>query len=233
MQKSKIKMQNFNVKLKKVKAQEAGFTPTPISHASGIISRWPNSNRFLDESEQRLGKIGVSSRGERGFTLVETLIAISVLLLSVAGPLTIASRGLISASFARDQVTAFYLTQEATETIRNKRDNNSLSDSPVDFTSLFSECVGQSCIIDATLDIDDQDAIQAICSPTCPPLKHDANSGLYGYTTGIGWADSKFTRSLTLTEVSPTEMQLTVTISWNNGPINKVFSVQENLRDWQ
>lgn len=57
-----------------------------------------------------------------GFTLVETLVAIAVLMLAIIGPMTIAARGLQSAFFAKEQLTATYLAQEAVEAMRMYRD---------------------------------------------------------------------------------------------------------------
>ena len=59
-----------------------------------------------------------------GFTIVETLVAISVLMIAVAGPLVVASRGLFGADLARDQMIAAYLAQESMESFKNIRDNN-------------------------------------------------------------------------------------------------------------
>lgn len=164
----------------------------------------------------------------KGFTLVETLIAITVLLTAVVGPLTIASRGLISASFARDQVSAFYLAQEAIEIIRNKRDNNALSGFL--WLSGLEDCIGKSCIVDGTTDIDDQSTIEP-CAIPCPVLREDTESGLYGYNSL--WTPSRFTRTVYMTEISPTEANISVTISWSNGPLSKTFTVSENILDWQ
>lgn len=58
----------------------------------------------------------------RGFTLVETLVAVSVLLLVVVGPLTITTRTTKSATFASEQVVAHFLAQEGLELAQKARD---------------------------------------------------------------------------------------------------------------
>lgn len=57
----------------------------------------------------------------RGFSLVESLVAITVLIVGVLGPLNIAARGIGDGLFARNQIVANYLAQEAIEIIVNKR----------------------------------------------------------------------------------------------------------------
>jgi len=79
--------------------KQEGFTPTPIS-------------------------IGMSSHSERGFTLVETLVAITVLLIAIVAPLSIVANSINATYAARDQMTAVYLASEAIEIIRQKRDTN-------------------------------------------------------------------------------------------------------------
>jgi len=56
------------------------------------------------------------------FTLVETLVAVSVLLLAVVGPLTITARTAKSSSFASEQVIAHFLAQEGLELAQRARD---------------------------------------------------------------------------------------------------------------
>jgi len=58
----------------------------------------------------------------RGFTILETLVAISILILAITAPLAIIAQALRSSYYARDQITAYYLAQEAVEFLRNKRD---------------------------------------------------------------------------------------------------------------
>ncbi len=59
----------------------------------------------------------------QGFSLVETLVAISILLLVVTGPMTISMRTAKSTSFATEQVQAFFLAQEGLELAQKGRDD--------------------------------------------------------------------------------------------------------------
>ncbi len=61
-----------------------------------------------------------------GFTLIETLVAITVLLLVIIGPMTIAQKGIQNASYANEQITAVFLAQEAIEAVQELRDNVAL-----------------------------------------------------------------------------------------------------------
>ena len=61
-----------------------------------------------------------------GFTLVETLVAVAILMIAIAGPLTVAEKGLSASIYARDQLMASYLAQDAMEYIRNIVDTNQI-----------------------------------------------------------------------------------------------------------
>ena len=75
------------------------------------------------------------NRNKKGFTLVETLAAISVLMISIVAPLAIASKGISYAEYARNEITAYYLAQEAVDVLRNMRDG-----SWADLEAKASEC---------------------------------------------------------------------------------------------
>lgn len=59
--------------------------------------------------------------------MVESLVAITLLLLSLAGPMTLVVQGLRASYYSSTQITAFYLAQDAVEYVRNVRDNNGLA----------------------------------------------------------------------------------------------------------
>ncbi len=61
---------------------------------------------------------------KKGFTLVETLIAVSIITLALIPPLYTAYQSIISANFARDQMIANYLAQDAMDYIIGKKNQN-------------------------------------------------------------------------------------------------------------
>ena len=167
-------------------SREEGFTPTPIF--VNTICATSDVRRAMLYGHKRISvsEIGVSPHSGRGFTLIETLIAISVLLLAITGPLTIATRGLTSAAFARDQVAAYYLAQEAVELIRNKRDNNHFANE--NWKDGTDSCfVEDGCYVDSAT----VDPIFTPCAESgCPLLQKSVTSGFYSYSTGVGTAPS-------------------------------------------
>lgn len=159
----------------------------------------------------------------RGFTLIETMVAITVLLVSLAGPLTIATKGLSASIFARDQITAFYLAQEAIEFVRNQRDTYNLLQNN-GFLTEFSSCISGTCRVDI------RNSAIAACSGVCPPLRYNRSTGFYSYGSG---EISRFTRSVSLESINSDETAVIVTVNWTSGLIGKTFTIRENLFDWQ
>lgn len=60
---------------------------------------------------------------QSGFSLVETLVAITILLIVISGPLAISSSAAKSSSFSSEQVVAFFLAQEGIELVEKARDD--------------------------------------------------------------------------------------------------------------
>src|SRR5579864_4923963 len=89
----------------------------------------------------------------KGFTLMETLVAVLLLSIAIAGPLTIASKGIQATTLAKDQDSAFYLAQDAIEYVRWARDTNTLGNTnwlegTINLTPCVSTDGSASCQID-------------------------------------------------------------------------------------
>jgi prepilin-type N-terminal cleavage/methylation domain-containing protein len=173
----------------------------------------------------------------RGFSLVETLVAISILMISIAGPMVLVGNGIRSSRFARDQVTAFYLAQDAIEAIRYIRDANRiekvLSSDP---DSVPWDAVTQySCTDASPCGIDSYRVYNGLSSPISTDTDDDFlmidNQGIYSYSSG--GTPSIFKRKITIESVEDTrEVQIVVTVDWSSGIYTRTFSIRENLFYW-
>jgi prepilin-type N-terminal cleavage/methylation domain-containing protein len=65
---------------------------------------------------------------QQGFSLVEVLVSITILLLVIVGPLQIIARSINSTNFATEQVNAWFLAQEGIELVQKGRDDAVLAD---------------------------------------------------------------------------------------------------------
>lgn len=182
-----------------------------------------SSIQYPVSRETRTRDVSHTQYAPRAFTLIETLVAISVLLISLAGPLTLAVQSLNSAYYARDQITAFYLAQEAVEYVRAVRDQNYLSGTP--WLSDIDDCLDTSCTVNFP------DFTHAVCSGTCDPVLVNEATGLYGDDTGDA---SVYTRVMTLETIEgvDSEVIIQVTVSWQTRGRDRQFTINEHLLNW-
>jgi len=177
----------------------------------------------------------MTMKKSRAFTLVETLVAISILLLSIGGPIFAVSNAVSSATLARDQITGFYLAQDALEYIRNLRDENTLRGGDwAKFVGIVSPCISNICQVDTAFGYSARTLTPCPQSIGCQKLNYVGN--IYDYAAG-GYP-SIFTRSVKIIQPPATsdhEMDVQVTISWipNNFSSPKTFTVTDELLDWQ
>lgn len=170
----------------------------------------------------------------KGFTLIETMVAISLLTVSIVAPMSLASQSLASAFYARDQITASYLAQEAIETVRSVRDSNILQNSQganVDLLNGIPSTTGAPFTVDVSTS-----ALTLCPGGVCPALETRAADGIYGYSGGAaGWSTTNFTRVVTATFIPGTinEIKVVSTVSWHTGSYNiRSVVVTENLYRW-
>jgi prepilin-type N-terminal cleavage/methylation domain-containing protein len=183
----------------------------------------------------------------RGFTLMETLVAILVLSIALAGPLTIAQKSLQASLTSKNQTTAFFLAQDAIEFIRYARDSNCLASaspvncpagnwlagSAVNLATCVSANGGSACYIDTALN-----TVSICTSGICTtPLNYNSATNLYSYTTGTA---SIFTRTISIKTpvcvgASPCntgDALITVVVSWRDPALHSV-TLRESIFNWQ
>ena len=74
-------------------------------------------------------------KSQSGYSLVEVLVSISILLIATVGPMSIATQGIKSSQFALEQNTAYFLAQEGIEVMFAIRNNLALEDINNDLSS--------------------------------------------------------------------------------------------------
>lgn len=203
-------------------------------------------NKLVASSQQLVARISRRSfslpatsyrlRAMRGFTLIETMVAVSLLSVAIVAPMALTTQSLTSAFYARDQVTAFNLAQEGIEAVRAIRDGQILQISQSSNASgidLFGPIpVNQNFTIDSRQSIP-SNAIQS-CPGTCPFMQTDGT--LYGHDADLTtWVPTRFTRTLRVQYVGAgqDEIRVSVTVSWRTASNRiRTFTIFENLYRW-
>jgi prepilin-type N-terminal cleavage/methylation domain-containing protein len=174
----------------------------------------------------------------RGFTVLESMVAIMVISLAIAGVFSAVQQSLSQSIVSKDEVKAFYLAQEAIEIIRNKRDENQLykiSNPATSNTWLYgiSEAGADPCYFGKVCEVDAVDMSLSYCGPSwnsCPVLRQNSTTFLYGYDGS--WPASNFKREIQIESVNANEIAVTVRISWTKGILSKEFKAKTYLFKW-
>lgn len=172
----------------------------------------------------------LADKQKKGFTLVETLVAVVILTFAIAGPLSIASRSLFSSTVAREQIVAIYLAQEAIEGVRSIRDQNGLNG-----VSWLTDlpAIGTNFTIDlVNINGGTNKPTIAACPGTCSAINYDPATRLYQYGSGSA---SNFTRTVRIDSVpdKTDEVKVSVTVTWEVGQVSRSFIARDNLFNWQ
>lgn len=156
----------------------------------------------------------------RAFTIIETLVAIMILMIAISGPLTNAFQGLNAASAARDQMIASNLAQEGIEAVRNIVDSNIRSGRAATqgFLLNVNTCGSKArCRINVypTVNVASQAGVDNYDNPVFRLYKN-VGTNHYVHTTGANM--TPFYRSTYLQNVQADSADVIVDVWWKSGP---------------
>jgi len=170
----------------------------------------------------------------RGFSLVETLVAIAILLIVIVGPMSIATNAANSTSFANQQVIAYFLVQEGLELAQKGRDDfllASFDDGNAEgsniawdlFTSSggpFGDCFDDGCGLEINNGLaGGVTVIDCTAVADCQLYLTSDTDQRSRYTHTASNAEiTDFTRVVTMEEVSANkDILVTSVVSWRTG----------------
>lgn len=193
-------------------------------------------------------------QSQKGFTLVETLVAILILTMTVGALLTLAAGGFFSVRYARNQIVADALAQESLEYLRNSRDTAIAQGVPwggwVESLTVDEDgnpqgygsdrgCFSKNgCIVDPYTRL----AKLRECREECENILFYERIGFYGYETeypdpvaGNEAYRTSFIRTVTaaFSEADPdNQVIITARLTWLNGTNSKTISQSMILTNW-
>ncbi len=170
-----------------------------------------------------------------GFSLVETLFAIAILMIALVGPMTLAWSSLSASNDQRNEVTAGYLAQESLEQVKNMQNRGVLQGHS--FTSFLGDCAGeQEC------DIRPVDGDIVACSGAngfCPIYRVTRASDSWYTSNGRENSDrtvvpTGFKRKTVIAkqDLKDNEYKVTVTVGWQNRGLSRELTITELLYDY-
>lgn len=167
-------------------------------------------------------------RPQPAFTLVETLVAITVLVIAIVGPLYAIHRSVIASYAARDNLIATSLAQEAVEYVRSIRDTNYLSGRSW-LTGLDACLNANGCVVDPGT------GTITVCgagASGCPTLALHPTTRLYTQNSGL--PQTRFRRKILIEPVGSggTQVKVTVTVTWSTERVGYTATVVEHIYNW-
>lgn len=182
-----------------------------------------------------------------GFTLIETMVAITIMTLATLAPFAAVQQVIRATSLSRDQLIASSLAQEAIEYVRFVRYTNWLQTEGqglggyvplrgLNGTNGPNCTAGRLCTVDARVApyaggiLQGVDACGAPSQSACTKL-HITPEGLYTQSA-TGNTPTVYTRSLTVSDTSASGyVTVSVTVSWENRGAYSI-TLTEELYDW-
>lgn len=158
---------------------------------------------------------------QKGFTLVEVLVAAFIVTLGAGGAFALVQRTISFTSNAVFQLEATYLAQEGIEITRNIRDSNLLKihkgvggEWTDNLTGCESGC--EAAYADQAL-VAYQDRLLRL------------NSGLYNYAAG---SNTSFKRKVTITNPSAEVLEVSVEVTWTERTRSHSLTAATQLYNW-
>ncbi len=200
----------------------------------------------------------IHSTSTKGFTLVETLVALAIIMVAITGPFAATENSINATTIAHDKSAATFLAQEGVEYIHAIRDkiyikecfsNNGINCSTwwdVFTTNTYGsgynvlQCLGGTpCSLDMTKSQyvstpPFTSGALATCSGGVCGKLYLTSSPLYAYTiSSLGNTPTIFSRKIVTTKMSDTAIKVEVTVTWREQAGVQSVTATDILTSWE
>lgn len=178
----------------------------------------------------------IKNQGEKGFSLLETVVALGILVVGIGGAVGLVAQSLSSIEAIKNKVIAANLAEEGIEVVRNLRDENWLND-------VHWRGEGGGIALNVDTDYRVQYNATALINFSDTPLQVNS-AGYYGYNgqtfngqTFSGGSDTVFKRKITLSTVTKADgtqvMKVVSRVDWTEKGRARSISIEDWLYNWK
>lgn len=178
-----------------------------------------------------------SHSAKSGYSFIEVLVAIAILLIAIVGPLTIASSGIRNANLAREQTIAVMLAQEGLEGVYffqaeaglERLNNDNYNTWQWVSANLPGSCRnGGACLFDITKDPINYESCRG--DTGCGVYFNGDDGNRYPYrqidNNGGGGTATPYTRQIYFDEISRDTLKVRSVVSWESNATSDTHSVE-------
>jgi hypothetical protein len=181
-------------------------------------------------------------RSRKGQSLVEALVALSILMVGLMGILTLLSRSFFIERTTSDETKATYLASEGIEIAKSFIDHDvylglATNNAAGGWGTCFNFTPGTPGAPTSFSYELDYTTVNCPASPNFAgdPLMFDPATGLYSYAGPYVGTPVKttFVRTITIIKPSPYEIDVQSTVTWSSGSItNQSLTLEDHFYDW-
>jgi len=161
-------------------------------------------------------KLGKLNKNNKGFTLLETIVATGLIVVGLVAALALITNSLFYVSNIHDRLAAASLTAEGIEVVRNIRDNNWLQN------KVWNNGLANGDYQVAYNSI-------ALSSFSGSPLLLDSN-WFYNYTSGTA---TSYVRKISIAKLSNYEILVISMVTWQRRGVTYSSSAEDHLFNWK
>jgi len=188
-------------------------------------------SKYFQRKRSAFTLLNNRSANSTGFTLVEALIAISVMIVGILSGVVLVTRVLYNSVIIKDRLTASFLAQEGMELVRQIRDTNFLEILAGTSDNWRDGLSTGRYIIETK--VESGEPIQLVpVEGEVPNLFYDSNHKIYNYND-LGTKTS-FNREIQIEDISsqPDEIRVKVIMKWQTKGINFELKAEDHLFNW-